>query len=222
MKLLLTSNGFTTPEIIAACVHLVSKPRPDIKIALINEAYAVERGNKRWVVEESQQIIDAFPGFLDIVNLLALKPDQIRERLEAADVIFVLGGHTDYQMYVFNKSGLSDMLPELLKTKVYVGSSAGAMVLGKRVNTEAYQRVYAEGGTYGVTRYLEFVDFAMKPHLGSTHFVNNREAVILDISKTYDAKLYALKDTQAIQVIDGGVTYLGGKPFCAQKGAVVA
>ncbi|MGI8935211.1 MAG: Type 1 glutamine amidotransferase-like domain-containing protein, partial [Phormidesmis sp.] len=56
--------------------------------------------------------------------------------------IFVNGGSIDYQMYVFKKSGFAKLLPKLLETKVYVGSSAGSMVIGKRVSTEAYHKIY--------------------------------------------------------------------------------
>lgn len=221
MKLLLTSSGLTTPELIKACVDLTGKPRAKIKTAIVNEGYAVERGDKRWIIDESLQISKTLPGWLDIVDLLALSPAQIQERLNAVDVIFVLGGHTDYLMHVFNKSGLTAMLPELLKTKVYVGSSAGAMVMGKRVSTEAYQTVFGEEGDYGTTEYLGFVDFAIKPHLDSAMFPNNKKEVILNISRTYGRKLCSLRDSQGIIVQGDKITMLGGQIFCAQNGKEV-
>jgi dipeptidase E len=221
MKLLLTSSGLTTPEIIQACVALCAKPQDQIKVAAISEAYAVEQGDKRWVINELNDITKNFPAEFDLINLLALMPEQIQSRASAADVIFVLGGHTDYLMHVFEKSGFTKLLPKLLKNKIYVGSSAGSMVLCKRVSTEAYQKVYGEVGTYGVTRYMELVDFAIKPHLDSELFPKNRKEVLLEISKDYDGTIYGLKDSQAIVIEDEAMGFVGGEPFCARNGEVL-
>lgn len=48
-------------------------------------------------------------------------------QLEDADVFIFEGGNSFYLMEWINKSGLSLVLPELLKTKVYVGV-AGSIV----------------------------------------------------------------------------------------------
>ena len=47
MKLVLCSEGFHTPNTVQACVELTGKPQNEITIAIINEAYAVEAGDKR-------------------------------------------------------------------------------------------------------------------------------------------------------------------------------
>lgn len=218
MKLILSSGGFTTDEIIDTTIKLIGKPKDEINLAIINEGYAVEGDSKRWAIEEMAKIAKIFPGRLDLVNLLALKPEQIEKHLKNVDGIYVLGGHTDYSMHVLNQSGLAAMLPELLKTKVYIGSSAGSMIMGRRVNTEAYQLVYGEEGTYGVEEYMNLVDLAIKPHLGNPDFPNNTEGIILDVSKTWEGRLYSLKDTQAIVMVDDYISYLGGRPFGAQGG----
>src|SRR3989344_1367597 len=141
MKLILCSEGFYTEEIVIKCEELVGKPRSAISIAVINEAYAVDHDNNLpWVLENLNMIKNNFGGNLELVNLLALDIKTIKERIMHHDVIFVVGGHTDYLMNVFNTTGFSKILPELLKTKVYVGSSAGSMVLGKRLSSEAYKK----------------------------------------------------------------------------------
>src|SRR3989338_10198117 len=138
MKLILCSEGFSTREIIDKCAELVGKPKDSISVAVINEAYAVENNNLRWVLNNLNKAKDNFGGNLELVNLLALDIEIVKKRIQQHDVISVVGGHTDYLMSVFNKSGFSKLLPELLKTKVYVGSSAGSMVLGRRLSADAY------------------------------------------------------------------------------------
>jgi dipeptidase E len=213
MKLLLASAGFYTPEIISKCIELVGKSPDEINFAVINEAYAVEHGDHGWVLDDLNRIKANFKGRMELVNLLALDAETVRERLQLADVIFVVGGHTDYLMSVFKKTGFDKLLPELLETKVYVGSSAGSMVLCNRVSTEAYAKVYGEENDYGVTEYMKLVNFALKPHLGNALFPQNNRVVLLDVAKNYKGIVYGLADDSAIVVEDNKIYSIGSKPI---------
>lgn len=212
MKLILCSEGFSTNEVVEKCIELVEKPKNKINVAVINEAYAVETNNLRWVLNNLTKVTENFGGNLELVNLLALDIQDVKERMDKSDVIFVLGGHTDYLMSVFDKSGFSKLLPELLKTKVYVGSSAGSMVLGKRLSTEAYKKIYSEKNIYGVSRYLEFVDISIMPHLNSPHFPNRKET-LLDAAGKHKGVIYGLQDDCAIVVEGDNISTIGSKPL---------
>ena len=221
MKLLLCSEGFHTPNTVQACVELVDKPQNEITVAIINEAYAVEEGDKRWVLDNLNDVATNFPAKIDLINLLALPLTQVKARIELCDVIFVVGGHTDYLMYVFNKTGFAKLLPELLTTKVYVGSSAGSMVVGRRVTTEAYAEIYGESGDWPVKDFLNLVDFAIKPHLNSEVFPKNRKENLFMVTRDYAGLLYGLADDSAI-VVDNKRTYtIGSKPVRIKDGAIV-
>ena len=209
MKLVLSSAGFYTQNIIDECAKLVGKPKSDITIAVINEAYVGEPGDHRWLVEDLVRIKDAFGGTFELVNLLALDPHAVKERIELADVIYVEGGNTDYLMSVFNKTGVGKLLPELLQNKVYVGSSAGAVAMGRRVSTDNYQQIYAGKDTFGTTAYLEIVDFTIKPHMGSDYFPKNRPDILQKALVGYNGTVYGLTDDAAI-IIDGESMYTVG------------
>jgi dipeptidase E len=209
MKLLLTSAGFSTNEIANKLVELVGKPKEQISFAVINEGYAVEDGDSRWVLDEMNTVSSTFGGMIQIVNLQALDIEQIEKRLMAVDAIYVVGGHTDYLMSVFDKSGLSTILPKILESKVYVGSSAGSMIIGKRISAEAYAKIYGETGTYGTTKYLELVNFAIKPHFNSPDWPNNREPVLRQVVTNFDSTLYALSDTSAIAINNNLIEIVG-------------
>lgn len=213
MKLVLSSSGFETPELVQAFAELCGKPKEDISFAVINEAYAVEVGDKRWVLDDLHGIVNNFGGSLDLINLLALSLDEVRGRIEKCDAIFAVGGHTDYLMHVYYSTGFAKILPELLESKVYMGSSAGSMVLGRRVSTEAYARVYGERNDYDVREYLGLVDFALKPHLNSKNFPNNRPEVLDEVSKGLSFDLYGIQDDTAI-FVDGERQYIvGSEPY---------
>lgn len=221
MKLVLCSEGFFTPNTVKACVDLVGKPQDQISVAIINEAYAVEEGDKYWVLDNLNDVAKNFKGGIDIVNLLALPLDKVEENIMKRDVIFVIGGNTDYLMHVFEKTGFSKLLPKLLETKVYVGSSAGSMVLGRRVSTEAYTKIYEEPGDWGVTDYLGLVDLAIKPHLNSKIFPNNRAEILEEVCKGVSFPVYALQDDSALVVNGEEQGFIGSKPVKIVDGKIV-
>lgn len=209
MKLLLTSAGFTTSIIADECVSLVGKEPSEISFAVINEAYAVENEDHKWILDELSLLRSHFSGPIEFVNLLALDIVKIKERLSAADVIYVVGGNTDYLMNVFQSTGLCNILPDLLESCVYVGSSAGSMVMGKRVSTQAYQQIYGEGDTFGTTSYCDCLDLAIKPHLNSPEWPNNIIERLQEVSVGFDTDVYGLSDTSAIVSIDRAVKVIG-------------
>jgi len=213
MKLLLCSEGFYTEELVKKCEELVGKPRSDINIAVINEAYAVEHDdNLRWVVNNLNLVEKNFGGRLELINLLALDLETVEKRIELHDVIFVVGGHIDYLRSVFKKTGFDKLLPKLLKTKVYVGSSAGSMVMGKRLSDKAYQILYGQRGTYGTTKYLEYVDLAFVPHLDPSKNPDRKEKLI-EVARKHDGKIFGLYDDSAIVVEDGKIETIGSEPY---------
>lgn len=220
MKYLLTSSGLTTRDIMQECIDLVGKKPEDISIGLINEAHAVESGDKRWILNEWNRFVDVFGGEIDLINLLALSPDEVAKRIEDKDVIYVLGGHSEYLMYLFNKTGFSDLLRRMEK-KVYVGSSAGSMVVSTRMSTKAYEVIYGEQSDYGVEKFLGFTDFTFFPHLNSPDFKARTPKMLQECEHFFGADTYCLEDTQAISVDGETVKYIGGKPLLIREGQIV-
>ena len=91
----------------------------------------------------------------------------------------------------------------------------------KRVSAEAYQEIYGEEGTYGTNQYMELVDFAIKPHLTSSHFPKNKKENLIEVSRTYDGIIYGLRDDQAIVVNGDKTTFINGPVLSLQKGKEV-
>jgi len=212
MKLVLCSEGFHTQNTVQACVDLVGKPQNKITFAIINEAYAVENGDKKWILDNLNDVAKNFPAEIDIINLLALPLKEVEKRILQKDAIFVVGGHTDYLMSVFVKTGFDKLLPKLLKSKVYVGSSAGSKVMCKRLAPEAYKTMYGQIDDYGTTEYLRFVDFSIIPHIDSEHFPGRKEKLIAASKKT-DGKIYGLRDDSAVLVRNDKVELIGSEPY---------
>lgn len=165
-------------------------------------------------------VINNFPGEVDIIDLLALSIEQIEQRLENMDVIFVVGGDTDYLMSVYNKSGFSKLLPKLLETKVYVGSSAGSMVVGQRISADAYRLIYGEGSQYNINEYAGLVNFSVMPHLDSPDFPNRKE-LLLEAVSSFQGKVYGLRDDSAVIVEGDKTEVIGSEPLVIEQGKVI-
>lgn len=212
MKALLTSAGVRTPELADLLSELVGRPLEQINIAVINEASAVEPGDKRWSFDEMQSLSRLVGGEIDVINLLALDLRTVEERMGFADVIYVVGGMTDYLMTIFERTGFGELLKnKLLNEKVYVGASAGSMVMGRRISADSYKDVYRKGEQdFGINEYLALVDFSIFPHLNSPLWIRNRVDVIQKATKDSTYPIYAIEDTQAVVLNDDKMSFVGG------------
>jgi dipeptidase E len=213
MKLVLCSEGFYTPNTVQACVELCGKPQDEITVAIINEAYAVEPGDKYWVLDNLNDVAKNFRAGIDLVNLLALPIDEVEKRIAARDVIFTVGGNADYLMHVFQKTGFDTLLPGLLETKVYVGSSGGSRVVGKKVNNDEFNKIFGNKDMFEVTEYLGLVDLSVIPHINSAEFPERTSEALQKTSSGTPFPVYGLQDDSAI-VIDGDEQrFIGSTPY---------
>ena len=139
---------------------------------------------------------------LGVLELTAL-PSIDRERwvplVQETDVLLVNGGDPLYLSYWMQQSGFADLLPSL--RAVYVGLSAGSMVMAPRIGQDFVGWTPPTGGdeTLGV------VDFAIFPHLDHASMPGNAMAHAEQWSAGMPVPSYALDDQSAIRVVDGVV-----------------
>ncbi len=211
MKLLLTSGGITNKKIADALLELVGKPAGEINLAFIPTAVNASDADKSWFIDNLYQLKQQKYKTIDIVEISGLPKWNWQERLEVADVIFFSGGSTPHLMYWLEKSGLKEMLPELLKTRVYVGVSAGSIVTGPNLATSNKEKkiLYKEKFGYETDTGLGFVDFFIRPHLNSSTSLHARKELIAETAKQVPQTIYALDDQMALKVIDGKEELVG-------------
>jgi dipeptidase E len=218
MKLFLSSAGIRTPKLANALSDLVGKPLEKINVGIINEAAAVEHGSKRWMINELNDLAKYIGGEIDFIDLLALSPNEMQERLAHTDVIYVVGGNPDYLMYLYNKTEFGTALQEtLLKYKVYVGSSAGSMVLTQKATTEQYLARYTKQRAFGIKQYLGIVDIIFRPHMASSDNPKYDYKALKKVATGLNSDLYALRDDQAIIIDEGTMSFIGGDAFKIKK-----
>jgi dipeptidase E len=99
------------------------------------------------------------------------------------------------------QSGLADLLPALRPEAVYMGLSAGSMVMAPNIGEDFVGWKPPTGGD----RTLGLVDFAMFPHLDHPSMPDNSMANAEQWAAGMSVPAYAMDDQTAIQVVDGAV-----------------
>ncbi len=198
MKLVLTSSDIRHQAILNEVLSMVDKPAKDISVAILNEASAVEEGDKRWLVEGLNLLSGTFGGTIDIINLLALSIDEVEKRIKKCDIIFCFGGSTEWLKVVFDKTGFSKLLPKLLKSKVWIGSSAGSMILGRMPTTITQDYIYKVSDYFNIKDYLGFVNFSILPHIFGEFVEKDSFEKCIEESKKQQYPVYVLSDKSAV------------------------
>lgn len=113
-----------------------------------------------------------------------------------ADVLLVDGGEAVYLAHWMRESGLAALLP-LLPDTVWVGVSAGSMVMTPRIGQEFVEwRPNASDETLGI------VDFSIFPHLDYPGWSSNTTQSAHRWAANIGGPAYAIDDQTAL-VVDG-------------------
>ncbi len=208
MKLLLTDSGVRNASILAALVDLLGKPVTEASALCIPTAgyggpYGDPEGPWRFISGRSDGPMTELGwksvGVLELTALPSIDTQRWVSWVREADVLLVNGGNALYLCHWMRESGLAGLLPSLRDT-VYVGLSAGSMVLSPRVGEE-FASWKPPGGD---DRTLGLVDFSVFPHLD----VPDRSGRSLAEAERWAAGItgpaYAIDTQTAIKVTGGG------------------
>jgi dipeptidase E len=210
MKLLLTSAGITNASIRDALVDLLGKPVAEssaLCIPTASYAHPMAGPGRAWSFISGQEprcpMVELgwkSMGVLELTALPSLDEDRWVPWVEETDVLLVNGGDALYLCYWLRQSGLAEMLPSLSDT-VWVGLSAGSMVLTPRIGEDFVQWRPPSGDdtTLGV------VDFSICPHLAPDGMPGNSMADAESWAAGIDGPAYAIDDETAFKVVDGEV-----------------
>ena len=207
MRLLLTSAGIRNTSIHDALVDLLGKPIADSNALCIPTAsYAMPGGaGGAWRFISGRERCPMCElgwkslGVLELTALPSIDEERWVPWVRETDVLLVNGGDALYLCHWMRQSGLADLLPSL--EAVYVGLSAGSMVLTPRIGEDFVYRKPPTGGdeTLGV------VDFSIFPHLDHEDLPENTMAGAERWAAGIPGLTYAIDDETAIKVVDGTV-----------------
>ena len=207
MKLLLTSSGNTNKSIENAILDLIGKNFQKENIAFIPTAANIDDSDNSWLVNDMNNFKKLNFSRFDIVDISAVPKTIWLPIFGKTDILVFGGGDTIYLREWIKKSGLEKMLPQLLKTKVYVGISAGSMVTAKNISLSTAGILYYEKyGKFKNKNGLGLVDFELRPHLNSKWFPKVRLPYLKKMAEKVPYSFYAIDDDTAIKVVNGKVS----------------
>ena len=209
MKYLLTSAGIKNASIHEALVELLGKPIAEcdalcIPTAVYGHPMAGPRNAWRFISGQEPRCPMVGLGWksLGVLELTAL-PSLDEERwvplVRATDVLLVEGGDAAYLCHWMRASGLADLLPSL-REMVWVGLSAGSMVMTPRIGAD-FVTWHSSAGD----KTLGVVPFSIFPHLGNPDLPENTMAAAETWAAGLGVPAYAIDDETAIKVVDGAV-----------------
>jgi dipeptidase E len=208
MKLVLTSAGIKNPSIQNAVVELLGKPIADssalcIPTAAYGHPTSGPAGAWRFISGRSPLPMTDLGwkslGVLELTALSSIDEDLWVPKVRETDALLVGGGDATYLAHWMRQSGLAELLPSLRET-VWVGLSAGSMVLTPRIGQDFVEWTRADDD-----RTLGIVDFSIFPHVDHPAAPENSMAEAERWAATMRRPAYAIDDETAIKVVDGTV-----------------
>ncbi len=209
MKLLLTSAGIKNASIHDTLDGLLGKPIAEssalcIPTAVYGHPMAGPAAAWRFISGRASTPMCELGwkslGVLELTALPSIDEGLWVPLVRETDVLLVNGGDALYLCHWMRQSGLADLLPSLRET-VYVGLSAGSMVLTPRIGDDfvIWEPPSGDHDTLGI------VDFSIFPHLDHEDLPDNSMADAERWAAGIPGPAYAIDDQTALKVADDAV-----------------
>ena len=190
-------------------MELIGKPFNECRIAYVPTAGNPITGDKSYIKMNMDSIRRLKPQTFELIDISKIPKSVWFSSFQKSDVLAFGGGSAEYLLNSLEKSGVKDAFSDLLKTRVYFGSSEGGMVMAKTVSLSKIGLLYWEKtGKFKDREGLGFVDFEIRPHYNRSNFPEVRDENLEKIAKENPAPLYAIDDATAVKVVDGKVTVI--------------
>ncbi len=189
-KIVLTSCGVIDSELKKQFYDLLNKDINKVKLLYITIAVDGEKDTDRtWLEEEYATILN-----------LGIKEENITEfnyekviDFSYYDIIYVIGGNTFYLLKELREKQLDSKIIKAINNGViYIGSSAGSIILGKSIETALpYDENWVKLEDF---KGLNIVDGIIIPH------ANRKSDFIKEAKEKYSDKIIELYDDYGIVI----------------------
>ncbi len=139
-------------------------------------------------------------------------------KLDKAELIIIGGGNTFHLLKEACKTGFDTWLKDNLADKVYMGTSAGSIIMTPYIAIASVDD--GDENAVGITDLngLGFVDFEVSPHTPENVSIEGN----LAYSKTTPRKLMLLDNNSAIKITDDTEIVSDGEWCWCQNGKIVS
>jgi len=184
---------FENSKIGERFLKLIDKPISETKVLFIPTA-ARTKEELFYVDKSKEELIDIGVLEKNIINF-NLDRNLNNEELNSIDVIYVCGGNTFYLLHKLKESNFDIFVKDLInKGVVYVGASAGSIILGPDIKFTASPD--KNDINLQDTKGLNLVDVAISPH-----YCKEEEKMVEAWKEKADCEILPLTDNQALLVV---------------------
>lgn len=204
-KLFLTSSFSDVAEYFErfAGEKVKGKTVTFIPTASIPEDYKGYVDNDKQAFEQLGLLVDE----LDITNSSI---QEIENKLDKNNYIFISGGNTFYLLRELKKSGADRIIiDQINKGKLYIGTSAGSVVMSPNIEYVKKMDDNTKAPDLKDYQALGIVDFYPLPHYTNQPFKAAVEEIINDFNN--QLKLLPISNTQVIEVKGNSYEIVGEK-----------
>lgn len=187
-------------DVMDDIVKYLPKKPTELNLAFIITASEVYTGDLWWIKKDKDKLIEL--GFnITEFSITGLTKSKIEEKLTNIDIIFVAGGNQLYLLDQAIKTGFDQIILEKSKQNlIYIGSSAGSMILGKDIDiscTKEEISLVPDLKSNGIS----LIDLTIVPHFGNPKY-KQFYSQLFDKFYDTDTKLTFLRDNQYIFIQD--------------------
>ena len=166
-RLLLTSEFAQSGDYLKKVL-----PSKEQKMSVAYIANAADMDDdKSWMNVNRDKFKELGYHIIDI-DLREVQHQELFETIRKHDAIYLEGGNTFYLLQVSNKSGLSEMIHELVDTEeiLYIGTSAGSIIAGPNIESTKFIDEPEDAPELQNYTSFDLVNFVTVPHVGTGDF----------------------------------------------------
>lgn len=193
MKLLLTSNGLTNEAIKRELERLLGKPFSESRCVLVPTAIHAERGDKRWKLAQSSELMAMGWDQLEIMDVSVATTEECIRLVTDSDLVVFGGGNPNFLHTKIIEKFTNQEFRDLMQDKVWLSSSAGSMILSPKIYIDRGWEFYGEQPPELSNEGLGWVDFCTLPHYDASTFAS-------ELCQNAGIPTYALGDGNALSL----------------------
>jgi dipeptidase E len=196
MNLILTSFGLSTENLLEECRKLITKPTKQVKALILYIKYRDPPFNEHMNIITQQFLeLGILEENIQSFDLYAENPPNLND----VDIVFMFGGNENRYIDQIRKQGLYSKIRDFVdRNGLYIGVSAGAIIMGPTVDIEPWSGASNDIGLVDKSGF-GYVDFITVPHVDTRR---GRGQKVVDFHASTGHKMMYLTDKQGILVID--------------------
>lgn len=189
-------------QVMEDIVKKLPKEPDKYKVAFVVTAAETYTGDIWWIRADKEKLEKL--GFaVDEFSITGKSKEELEERMEDKNMLVVGGGNTFYLLDQIIKTGFDQMVKRKVEEgMVYIGSSAGAMMVGRRIDLVSEMDERAKAPDLKSDG-LGIIDLTLLPHWGDKEMKDDYQKGF-ETMWVEDVKIIPVSNKQYVWVKESG------------------